>query len=222
MADVGTQALASEHTKIFEQAEEANARWIEQTIAAAHPPLGGRLSSGGEEPSDGGDMHAAGLGAVVGAGAAVEAGAGAEGAGGIVYNPRFLEGTAAEYLIYALGNVPAGSKVLRDLRALVDHEMAHVLQGLARDDRGNPRSVEVANLIVRNIVQEYRLKKGEEAIRAELGDRAWDGSSLTPGEPWRETWAEAFAAYWSGAPIVRDTRRMVRLVLRRLYPGTRL
>jgi hypothetical protein len=101
--------------------------------------------------------------------------------------------------------------------ALIAHELGHILTV-----RGHGKTISQSELVVRNRVERYRSSRGRGGIVKELGSLAWDGYMEKPGQEWRETWAQAFSAWWIDKnTISAETREMVEDVLRGLY-GRRL
>ena len=87
---------------------------------------------------------------------------------------------------------------------------------------GAALGMERSEALVQRHVERYRERRGRAALRAELGERAWRGAADRPGEAWRETWAEAFSAYWSDPTTIgRETRKLVERVLSDLFPDRR-
>jgi len=98
----------------------------------------------------------------------------------------------------------------RDAYSYVAHEMAHVLH--ARSPRASS---------LRSVVDKYRRSMKQSGVREELGGYAWDANGNRNAIPWKETWAEAFSAWWSDrASCSPETIAMVEAGLKVLYPGS--
>ncbi|HTE19244.1 MAG TPA: hypothetical protein VK689_12795, partial [Armatimonadota bacterium] len=136
---------------------------------------------------------------------------------GIGYNPNHWQEHTRD-LFLAVEELALHTSVAgKGVEAIVAHEMAHVLQ-----QNGRGLTYQRSERLAQEIVDRYRARRGETAIRRELGDYAWEGSKQQQDEPWRETWAQAFSAYWvNPASVSNETRAMVREVLKALFPGAK-
>ncbi|MHB1414944.1 MAG: hypothetical protein ACYC1C_06795 [Chloroflexota bacterium] len=121
---------------------------------------------------------------------------------GIGFDPAVWSSETSKNVLLSLARSPHAAANGKSFRAVVVHEMGHVLLGQRLGieilEKRNPARV---------LVEEYRLEQGADAVIQELGHYAWTGSRGRAQEAWQETFAEAFAAYYLDPQSTSATTR---------------
>jgi len=135
---------------------------------------------------------------------------------------NLIPGSIFDEFKRTLANSEHTSVADKTIEAVIAHEMGHILQRSGRYIEGAAMDPQYSEWCAQQIVEEYLAKHEEAQVIKELGTRAVKGSRSYPDEPWRETWALAFSAYWMDRNSIRpETREMVERVLAKLYPDVR-